>query len=73
MSISEAENAFGIVIRDVAVICFYMITPEAPFDNVVLSLIPACISNHMPGKVWDKLFIHSQASTVQPLKLGIDN
>ena len=32
--------------------------------------MPAWISNHMPRKVWVKLFIHSQTSTVAPLKFG---
>ena len=35
-----------------------------------LTLIPAWISNHMPSKIWDKLPIHSQTSTVAPLTFG---
>ena len=29
--------------------------PVAPFTNVVLTLILAWISNHMPNKVWDEI------------------
>ena len=34
------------------------------------TLIPAWISNHIASKVWMKLLIHSQTSTVAPLKFG---
>ena len=31
-------------------------------------LIPAWMTNHMPGIVWDEINIYSQTSTMQPLK-----
>ena len=40
--------------------------PIGPFYKYVLSLILAWINNYIPYKVWIKLHIHSQASTVAP-------
>ena len=47
-----------------------MIAPLSVIYYHELTLIPACIINHMYRKVREKLLIHSQTSTPAPLKFG---
>ena len=43
---------------------------RGPFWNIVCILIPGWISNYIHHKVWMKLLIYAQTSTVQSLKFG---
>ena len=43
-------------------------TQVASFTNMVLNLIPAWISNYMPGKMWDEItypFLNFNGATVE--------
>ena len=71
------ENAFENVVWKMAVILY---GPQnvnwSPNRDLFyyhgLTLIPAWISNHMPGKVWDEIIHPFQASTVAHWSLGMD-
>ena len=52
--------------------CLWPFHPWRAFYQNGPTLIPAWISNHVLSKVWDELFIHSQAATMQASKIGKD-
>ena len=60
---------FGVI--DHLVLYIYEISIWDPFPLLTrINFNPARTSNHMSGKVGNDNFIHSQTSTVVPLKFG---
>ena len=49
-------------------VAVYALTPLASFTNMVLTLIPVWISNHLSDKMWDEItypFLNFNGSTVE--------